>query len=162
MKRPVLLIEVWPRRRPCLFEGDLTRLEKKVSQVVVLLLLGALAVLFLGLASRLRADEPLGTYRVTAYCPCKVCCGAKARGITADGTRVKPGMLLVAARADVPFGTVLDIPGYGHAVVHDRGGAIRGKRLDVFFYVPDDDEKFTKSHQLALHWGVRNLEVRKE
>jgi 3D (Asp-Asp-Asp) domain-containing protein len=34
--------------------------------------------------------------------------------------------------------------------VLDRGGAIRGDRLDVFF----------ASHQEALEWGVRYLDVK--
>jgi 3D (Asp-Asp-Asp) domain-containing protein len=44
------------------------------------------------------------------------------------------------------------IPGYndGQPVkVVDRGGAIRGDKLDVFFH----------SHQVALEWGVQYLDV---
>jgi 3D (Asp-Asp-Asp) domain-containing protein len=52
-----------------------------------------------------------------------------------------------------PFGTEMIIHGYksGKAVkVLDRGGVIRGNRLDVFF----------DSHQEALKWGVRHLDVK--
>ncbi|MHC4720522.1 MAG: 3D domain-containing protein, partial [Planctomycetota bacterium] len=34
--------------------------------------------------------------------------------------------------------------------VLDRGGAIKGNRLDVFFH----------SHQQALNWGVRYIDVK--
>src|SRR5262245_30537978 len=90
---------------------------------------------------------------VTAYCPCRKCCGKNARGITASGLRVTHnGGLFVAADSYLPFHTKLLIPGYGdgEAVpVLDRGGAIKGNRLDVFF----------PTHQEALEWGRRMIEV---
>ncbi len=49
-----------------------------------------------------------------------------------------------------PFGTRMYVPGYGWGVVADRGGAIKGpKRIDLFF----------DSHQQALEWGRRTVEV---
>ena len=51
----------------------------------------------------------------------------------------------VAADTDhFPFGTLIQVPGYGWGVVEDRGGAIKGpRRLDVYF----------NSHRRALEWG---------
>ncbi len=93
-------------------------------------------------------SEPPALYRVTAYCPKSCCTGKWADGITASG---KPAVgLIVAAPSDTKFGTVLDIPGYGRATVRDRGGAIKGNRLDVLF----------PTHQEALNWGVQYLKVR--
>ena len=89
------------------------------------------------------------TYIVTAYCPCRQCCGPNARGITASGKRVRVGMC--AADRRVPFGTVFVISGYGRAVVEDRGGAIKGNRIDVFF----------ETHDEALRWGRRTVKVTK-
>lgn len=91
---------------------------------------------------------------VTAYCPCKKCCGPHAKRITASGKTVRfNGGKFVAADTDrLPFGTKLSIPGYhgGQAVpVIDTGYAIRGNRLDVFF--PD--------HATAVRWGVKWLPV---
>ena len=91
---------------------------------------------------------------VTAYCPCKKCCGPRAQGITASGKRVNyNGGLFVAADKDVfKFNTMLKIPGYasGRAVpVLDRGGAIKGNKLDVFF----------PSHTEALKWGRQRIAV---
>lgn len=100
-----------------------------------------------------------GVYDVSAYCPCKKCCGPTARGITASGVQVQRGMC--AAPKSIPFRTVLYIPGYGKAVVQDRGGAIKaagswykGKklrydRLDVYF----------PTHKEALKWGRKVLKV---
>ncbi len=91
---------------------------------------------------------------VTAYCACKKCCGPGAHGVTASGKSVEYNNgRFVAADTDVlPFGTVLNIPGYNgdHEVeVVDRGGAIKGNRLDVFF----------ASHDEALEWGRRKVAV---
>jgi len=89
-------------------------------------------------------------YIVTAYCPCKVCCGPKAKGITASGRPVSAnGGKFCAAPKSIRFGTRITIPGYGTVPVLDRGGAIKEGRLDVFF----------PSHLLAKRWGVRTLTV---
>lgn len=93
-------------------------------------------------------------YRVSAYCPCKLCCSAKwADGFTASGRPAKG--LICAAPPEIPFGTVIDVPGYGRAVVADRGGAIKGNRLDVLF----TDKDGVSGHQRALNWGVQYLDV---
>ncbi|MFT9847113.1 3D domain-containing protein [Aneurinibacillus sp. REN35] len=52
-------------------------------------------------------------------------------GITASGHRTKVGTTVAAGR-HIPFGTVLYIEGVGYRVVHDRGGAIKGNKIDVF------------------------------
>jgi len=87
-------------------------------------------------------------FRVTAYCPCPRCCGAWSDGVTAGGHRIATGDRFVAAPAGIPFGTVIDVPGYGRVPVLDRGGAIKAGRLDVYF----------DTHAEALAWGVRNLD----
>ena len=89
-------------------------------------------------------------FRVTAYCPCEKCCGRFADGITASGHVIKPGDRFVAASKDMKFGTMVTIPGYGKVSVEDRGGAITDGRLDVYF----------DTHQEALEWGVKILEVK--
>lgn len=78
---------------------------------------------------------------VTAYCYT----GSK----TASGTWPKAGT--VAADTSVlPFGTKVYIPGYGIGTVEDRGGEIRGARLDV--YLP--------TRAAAIEWGrKKNVEV---
>ena len=91
--------------------------------------------------------------RVTAYCPCPKCCGKYSDGITACGHKIRPGDTFVAADRRYSFGTEMVIPGYGNSQpvqVLDRGGAIKGNRLDVFF----------ATHQEALEWGVRYLDVK--
>lgn len=73
--------------------------------------------------------------------------GDPSYGVCASGLKAGPGA--VAADPSVPFGTRVYVPGYGWGVVVDRGGAIRGDRLDVYFEDLED----------ALEWGVRRVEV---
>ena len=90
--------------------------------------------------------------RVTAYCPCPSCCGEYSDGITANGYVIQPGDTFVAADRRYSFDTEMLIPGYSNSKpvkVLDRGGAIKGNRLDVFF----------ATHEEALQWGVQYLEV---
>ena len=91
---------------------------------------------------------------VTAYCACPLCCGPNARGLTASGKPVSHnnGRFVAADTRLLPFGTRLSIPGYhdGLAVeVIDRGGAIKGNKLDVYF----------PTHEQARQWGRRKLLV---
>lgn len=86
------------------------------------------------------------TYKITAYCSCSKCCG-KATGRTASGTMATAGRT-VAAPAKFAFGTKLNIGGHIYTV-EDRGGAIKGNRIDIF----------VSSHSAALQWGVKYLPV---
>jgi len=89
---------------------------------------------------------------VTAYCPCPLCCGAGASGFTASGRRIgHNGGRFVAADPRYKFGTRLLVPGYSEEAVEviDRGGSIKGNRLDVFF----------PTHQQAVDWGRRWVQV---
>jgi 3D (Asp-Asp-Asp) domain-containing protein len=103
-----------------------------------------------------RPLRPTRTLRMltTAYSPDEQSCGIWADGITASGYSVwTNGMKLVAADTTVlPFGTIVTIPGYngGRPVqVLDRGGKIKGHRLDVLY----------PTHERALQWGAQRLDV---
>ncbi len=86
---------------------------------------------------------------VSAYCICSKCCSKKwADGFTASG--VPAVGRICAAPPEYPFGTVLDVEGYGEYVVQDRGGAIKGNKLDLLF----------SSHPLAKGFGRQYLKVR--
>lgn len=86
-------------------------------------------------------------YKVTAYCSCAKCCGSHSNGYTSSGTRATAGRT-VAAPSNLPYGTKLNINGKTY-VVEDRGGAIKGNRIDVY----------VSSHSEALAWGVKYLPV---
>jgi len=91
----------------------------------------------------------LGVFIVTAYCPCGKCCGRFADGITANCHQIQKGDRFCASDKSFPFGIMLDISGYGFVPVWDRGSAITGNRLDVFF----------DTHEEALRWGRQELEI---
>jgi 3D (Asp-Asp-Asp) domain-containing protein len=95
------------------------------------------------------AASILRPMEITAYCPCEKCCGDQADGITASGYEIQSGDKLIAAPRTFRFGTRMLILGYGIAEVKDRGGAIKGNRLDVFF----------GTHQEALEWGRQKVAV---
>jgi 3D (Asp-Asp-Asp) domain-containing protein len=91
---------------------------------------------------------------VTGYCACTKCCGPKAQGITASGKTVRhnKGRFVAADTKVLSFGTKLVIPGYADdqpVEVIDRGGAIKGNKLDLHF----------KTHQEALNWGRQKVAV---
>lgn len=90
--------------------------------------------------------KSLGIYTITAYCPCRRCCG-KSDGVTASGVMATPNHT-IAAPKNFKFGTRLVINGIEY-VVEDRGGSVKGKRLDIYF----------SSHSEALKWGKRKVEV---
>jgi len=92
--------------------------------------------------------------RVTAYSPDHRSCGIHADGITASGysVDVNGGRLVAADRRLFPFGSLVSVPGYasGQVVpVLDRGGAIKGSRLDVLY----------PTHAIARRWGVQHVDV---
>ena len=140
----------------------------------VLFLMGTLLFLAGCIADRIRPPEgvePVSRMvEVTGYCNCQKCCSWKRSwlgfgppvvskgvekgkpkrvGMTASGTQARHGTI-AADTTVLPFGTVIEIPGYGYGRVEDRGGAIKGNRLDLWF----------PSHQAALQWGRKKLQVR--
>ncbi len=107
------------------------------------------------------------TVVTTGYCNCGKCTGwrrtwygapvyssgplkgqRKKIGQTASGKQARHGT--IAADTNLyPFGTIMYVPGYGYGVVEDRGSAINGERLDLFF----------RSHREAQKWGRKPQHV---
>jgi 3D (Asp-Asp-Asp) domain-containing protein len=115
-----------------------------------------------------RASRSEAVLLTTGYCQCKECSGwhrnwllrpvfdsgpnkgkRKKVGVTASGTKARKGTI-AADTAKYPFGTVMYVPGYGYGRVEDRGGAIKGNHVDLFF----------KKHKRALEWGKRQKQVK--
>lgn len=73
-------------------------------------------------------------------------------GITYSGVRVKRDIYsTIAADLSVfPIGTILYIPNYGYGVVADKGGAIKGNDIDLYFDTVSD---------VYNEWGKRKLAV---
>lgn len=84
----------------------------------------------------------------TAYYPGRRSCGRWATGYTATGAKAEKGVVAVDERV-IPMGTRLYIPGYGFAVAADRGGAIKGRRIDLCF----------DTYEEAVEFGRRRIWV---
>lgn len=100
----------------------------------------------------LNIGEPLGEFKLTAYCPCMKCCG-KTDGITATGTTATEGRTIAVDPRVIPYGSTVTIyfsDGASHTyTAEDCGGAIQENRIDVFF----------DNHQTALQFGVQRAYV---
>ncbi len=161
-----ILPSTLPRQTPTTVETK-PATAPTASPVIIPPQAGPVSVIRMAPSAEAKSAIPIATYNkrplrvartitmvVTAYCPGKCCCGSHADGITASGKSVKTnGMNLVAADTRLlPFNTVLSIPGYnaGNPVpVLDRGGAIKGNRLDLLM----------PTHEAAKKWGRKTLRV---
>ncbi|MBN1458215.1 MAG: G5 domain-containing protein [Armatimonadetes bacterium] len=84
----------------------------------------------------------------TAYDPGPKSCGKWASGYTATGAKAEKGIVAVDDRV-IPMGTKMYIPGYGFGVAADRGGAIKGMRIDLCY----------PTYEEAIQWGRKHVKV---
>jgi 3D (Asp-Asp-Asp) domain-containing protein len=90
----------------------------------------------------------LGEFTLTHYCPCELCCGEWADGITYTGTTATEGRTIAVDPDVIPLGSTVVIDGHEY-IAEDIGGAIRGNRIDIFM----------RDHLVALMAGVKTAEV---
>ena len=83
-------------------------------------------------------------FKVTGYCPCRKCNGIT--DISASGIKPRANRTLCASNA-YPFGTRINLDGYGTFFVEDRGYKIKDNEIERFF----------NTHQEALIWGVKKV-----
>lgn len=94
------------------------------------------------------------TVAATGYAPLdpkavRGMCYSGNPNVTASGARTKPGVT-IAADKPIPFGTkavIIGLPGI--RIVEDRGGKIKGNRIDICF----------QTRKQALEWGKRTVTV---
>lgn len=92
--------------------------------------------------------QSLGTFKLTAYCDCEICCDQWADGVTYTGTEATPERTIAVDPSVIPLGSTIYINGQPY-IAEDIGGAIKGNRIDIFF----------PSHNEALQFGVQYAEV---
>ena len=73
----------------------------------------------------------LGVFVITHYCPCNICCGPWADGITSTGVTAVTNRTVAVDPTIIPYGSKLVINGQVY-VAEDCGGAIKGKRIDIY------------------------------
>jgi 3D (Asp-Asp-Asp) domain-containing protein len=92
--------------------------------------------------------EPLGTFTVTHYCSCPICCGEWADGITATGTQATEGRTIAVDKNVIPLGSKVIIDNHEY-IAEDIGGAIKGNKVDIF----------VSDHETAIQRGKIQREV---
>lgn len=105
--------------------------------------------------------ELVGTFTATAYCPCVKCCGiwsaehpsrdADYVQRTSSGTIPEEGRTIAADWSVLPEGSEVIIDGHTY-IVEDRGRAVKGNSIDIFF----------ESHEAAVEFGVQEVELYRE
>jgi 3D (Asp-Asp-Asp) domain-containing protein len=85
------------------------------------------------------------TVSATAYtADCEGC-----SGVTATGIDLNEKVIAVDPKV-IPLGSTVYVEGYGKAIAGDTGGAIKGKKIDLFM----------SSEKQALKWGRQQVEVK--
>ena len=106
-------------------------------------------------------EEPTTEFRVTAYCACEICCGKWALNRPLDefgnpivyGAANKPLTTGVSCASPLPFGTEVDLDGYGTVIVEDRTAdwvvEKHGENIiDIYF----------DNHETARQFGLQYIE----
>lgn len=78
--------------------------------------------------------------------------GHELYGVTFSGVEVRRDLYsTIAADLNVyPIGTIMYIPEYGYGVVADKGQAITGKKIDLYYQTVDD---------VFAEWGKKEVDV---
>jgi 3D (Asp-Asp-Asp) domain-containing protein len=88
----------------------------------------------------------------TGYCPCALCCGVFSDGRTAINRSVETYPFGIAVEPKlIPYRSLVDVPGYGLAMVDDTGGAMRQSATKAIVHF---DLRF-QTHTQARAWGRR-------
>ena len=91
---------------------------------------------------------PMGTFRITHYCQCSLCCGPWANGITSTGVTATTNRTIAVNPSQIPYGSKVVINGQVY-VAEDCGGAIVDNCIDIY----------VAGHQEAQDLGVYYTDV---
>lgn len=83
--------------------------------------------------------KPLGKFRITHYCPCSICCGPWANGITSTGVTATTNHTIAVDPSQIPYGSQVVINGQVY-VAEDCGGAIKTNCIDIYVATHDEGE----------------------
>ncbi|MEN9406610.1 MAG: hypothetical protein RLZ12_894, partial [Bacillota bacterium] len=113
-----------------------------------------------GVVTDVPNSSPSLTVTTTAYSPLvgkwtssgmPVCYNPKGFGPKASTVAVDPRI--------IPKGTLLFIEGYGRAIAADTGGAIKGKKIDLFFPSEPRCSKYGRRHNIKV-WILGKLNLK--
>lgn len=83
--------------------------------------------------------KPLGTFKITHYCPCSICCGPWANGITSTGVTATTNRTIAVDPTQIPYGSKVVINGQVY-VAEDCGGAIKKNCIDIYVATHQEGE----------------------
>lgn len=83
--------------------------------------------------------KPMGTFRITHYCPCSICCGPWANGITSTGVTAVTNRTIAVDPTQIPYGSKVVINGQVY-VAEDCGGAIKTNCIDIYVATHEEGE----------------------
>lgn len=105
-------------------------------------------------------NQDLGAFNVSWYgSNCTGCSGITAVGIPVKNTITHQGYGVAAADWSVlPPYSIIEVEGYGRYIVIDRGGAIKGKRLDLLTTSESKSNEYGRQQLkvTVLKWGKGN------
>ncbi|MGI6679035.1 MAG: 3D domain-containing protein [Dehalobacterium sp.] len=88
------------------------------------------------------------TVTATAYDACMECCN-KIDGITKSGVIAQAHHTIAVDPAVIPLGSKVFVEGLGIFTAEDIGGAIKGKRIDIFM----------NTHEEAINFGKKDVKI---
>lgn len=74
---------------------------------------------------------PLGTFRITHYCPCAICNGPWINGVTSTGATAMTNHTIAVDPTQIPYGSKVVINGQVY-VAEDCGGGIKHNCIDIY------------------------------
>lgn len=83
--------------------------------------------------------KSLGTFKITHYCPCSICCGPWANGITSTGVTATTNHTIAVDPSQIPYGSQVVINGQVY-VAEDCGGAIKTNCIDIYVATHEEGE----------------------
>ncbi|MCD8020066.1 MAG: 3D domain-containing protein [Clostridiales bacterium] len=89
------------------------------------------------------------TVRTTGYCNCSSCAGQWAGSATASGKMPRANHTIAVDKNLIKLGTKVQIGNIMY-VAEDTGGAIKGKRIDIYY----------SSHSKAMAHGVKYQKIK--
>lgn len=96
----------------------------------------------------------MGTYTLTAYCPCRKCIGYKLKVRTSTGTKPQINRTIAVDPTVIPYGSIVYIEGLGYYIAEDCGGSVKGNSIDIF----------VATHKEVIEFGkqTRNVWIMKK